>query len=53
VSQQHITVRVTFAWWWPLYFLGVLTMCQLTGMRPDEERFTAVLRRATRVNVDL
>jgi hypothetical protein len=48
-----IQVRVTFAWWWPIYFVGVLTMCQLTGLRPDEDRLAAVIRRATRVKVDL
>ena len=37
ITTIHATI--TYAWWWKLYCLGLMTMTWLTGMQPDPDKF--------------
>lgn len=44
-------LKVTFAWWWPLYAYGLSFACGLMCREPDWTKVEAMARRATRVHV--
>lgn len=49
--MKPITVRIAarLAWWWRVYFWGVLVFSVLTGLRPDEGKVRSWARRALRI----
>lgn len=47
--EQSMKFNVRLAWWLMPYLRGVRCMCMLTGMPPDMDRVSRVIRRAVRV----
>lgn len=52
MAASRITIKVTLAWWLPLYVRGVAMMCALTGMEPDWEKVESVIHKAMRLKLE-
>lgn len=51
MAATRIAIKVTLAWWLPLYVRGVALMCALTGLEPDWDRVQRVVKRAMRLKI--
>lgn len=52
MAQVTISIKVTTAWWWPLYVAGLVTAACLTGAVPDMEKVERVALNAIRIKVE-
>jgi hypothetical protein len=51
---QHgttLTLKVSIAWWLPVYLQTLKTLCQITGMEPNMERVGYWVSRALKTEV--
>ena len=46
---MKIIITVHMAWWWPIYRYGVVFVAVVMGAQPDEDKVSAVIRKALRM----
>lgn len=52
MAQTKLTIKVTLAWWLPLYIRGVAIACALTGLEPDWGKVERVIHKAMRLKLE-
>jgi hypothetical protein len=50
-STTTLTFKISYAWWLKLYIVTLVTLCHLTGMRPNCERVGYWINRAIKVKI--
>ncbi|MBN3822342.1 hypothetical protein G3O00_01760 [Burkholderia sp. Ac-20384] len=49
---SQITIRVSTAWWLPLYMRGLAAWCRLTRSQPNYGSVERIVRRAVRTGFE-
>lgn len=53
MNTGKLCVSIKLAWWFRIYFYGVVFMCLLTGMAQNDERFAYWCKKSMKVKVVL
>tara|TARA_B100001059_G_scaffold215365_1_gene232806 strand:- start:794 stop:961 length:168 start_codon:yes stop_codon:yes gene_type:complete len=51
MAKLTIEAKLTYAWWWPYYLMGVVATMHLTGCRPDMDKVGKWHKRACTVEM--
>ena len=49
---MRLSLRLHVAWWLRWYLVGVVLMCWMTRMQPNEERFRYWIRKAIKLRIE-
>lgn len=52
MAQCVISIKVSVAWWWPLYAYGMVFTSMITGLEPDMTKVDRMARRAMRITIE-
>lgn len=52
MAKVAVSIKVTTAWWWPLYVAGLVTAARMTGAIPDLDKVQRVALKAIRIKVE-
>lgn len=51
MAKAVFEIKMSLAWWWPLYVAGLYFAVVTTGAKPDVEKITAMASRAVRIRL--
>lgn len=52
MAREQVKLKITLAWWLPLYVKVLTLACMLTGLEPDWDKVERTVKRAVRMRLD-